>query len=225
MAEEPGPTSVPSPGHADAGPPIVARGSETEAARLPGETLTRGQVRRLLRRSLLRSVGLSVLLLGLYFLLPLQLLGEAPLGLSLPLGLVLFTTVAVWQVRAVARAPYPAIRAVEGLAATLPLFLVLFAAIYVIMSSNDPANFDTSSLSRIDGLYFTVTVFASVGFGDITATSQTARVVVMVQMILDLGVLGLGVRLLAGAVDIGRRRRSTRRDDVSAGDDLSPGTG
>ena len=54
-------------------------------------------------------------------------------------------------------------------------------------------------------LYFTVTVFATVGFGDINATSQTARVLVMVQMILDLIVLGLGIRIFAGAIQAGRQ--------------------
>lgn len=192
--------------------------TETEPARRSTAALTRPQVRRRLGRAVLTSVGVAVVLLGLYFVLPLQVLGNLPLAVSLPVGLALFVAVAAWQVRAVARSAYPGIRAVEGLAATLPLFLVLFAAAYVVMSSNDSANFDTSSLTRVDGLYFTVTVFSSVGFGDITATSQTARVVVMVQMMFDLVVLGLGVRLLVGAVNIGRRRQSDHDGDPPGGD-------
>jgi len=43
-----------------------------------------------------------------------------------------------------------------------------------------------------------------VGFGDITATSQAARLVVTVQMILDLLVLGLGIRVFIGAVQLAR---------------------
>jgi hypothetical protein len=38
-------------------------------------------------------------------------------------------------------------------------------------------------LTHTDGLYFTVTVFSTVGFGDITAKSQAARLVVTGQMI------------------------------------------
>jgi hypothetical protein len=41
-------------------------------------------------------------------------------------------------------------------------------------------------LTRTDALYFTVTVFPTVGFGDITARSETARIVVTGQMIADL---------------------------------------
>ena len=64
-------------------------------------------------------------------------------------------------------------------------------------------------------LFFTVTVFATVGFGDITATSQVARVVVIAQMILDLLVLGLVVKVFLGAVEKGRERQSTRQDPES----------
>jgi hypothetical protein len=53
-----------------------------------------------------------------------------------------------------------------------------------------------------------VTTFSSVGFGDITAASQTARLVVTWQMLLNLLVLGIGIRLFVGAVTVGRERRS-----------------
>jgi hypothetical protein len=49
-------------------------------------------------------------------------------------------------------------------------------------------------------MYFTVTVFTTVGFGDITATSQLARALVTVQMLLDLIVIGLVIRVFFGAV-------------------------
>jgi hypothetical protein len=54
------------------------------------------------------------------------------------------------------------------------------------MAANHPANFSTHALTRTDALYFTVTVFSTVGFGDITAASQSARLVVTAQMLLDL---------------------------------------
>jgi voltage-gated potassium channel len=58
--------------------------------------------------------------------------------------------------------------------------------------------------SPTDALYFTLTVFSTLGFGDITATSQSATVIVMVQMVLDLVILGLGVQVYRGAVSMGR---------------------
>jgi Ion channel len=56
--------------------------------------------------------------------------------------------------------------------------VTLFASAYITMANANPANFSTHPLTRTDALYFTVTVFTTVGFGDITAASQSARLVV-----------------------------------------------
>jgi voltage-gated potassium channel len=85
-----------------------------------------------------------------------------------------------------------------------------------MMEQAEPDNFNVDSLTRTDSLYFTVTVFATVGFGDITATSQGARMVVIAQMILDLLVLGLVVKVFVGAVEIGRGLRTPRKDPKSS---------
>ena len=53
----------------------------------------------------------------------------------------------------------------------------------------------TQPLTRTDALYFSVTVFTTVRFGDITAKSETARVVLIVQMLGDLALLGVGARV------------------------------
>ena len=65
----------------------------------------------------------------------------------------------------------------------MPLFLLLFASAYLTMAHANPANFNTHPLTRTDVLYFTVTVFSTVGFGDISAVSQSARLVVTAQML------------------------------------------
>ena len=62
-------------------------------------------------------------------------------------------------------------------------------------------------MTRTDAMYFSTTIFTTVGFGDITAKSQAARVVVTLQMFLDLVILGLVARLVVNAVSIGKQRR------------------
>jgi len=121
-----------------------------------------------------------------------------------------------YQVRAIIRHPHSAVCAIEALAITVPVFLLLFAAAYFMMEQANPGNFNVDSLTRTDSLYFTVTVFATVGFGDITATSQVARVAVVAQMILDLLVLGLVVKVFVGAVETGRGLHRTRQDSESS---------
>ena len=98
----------------------------------------------------------------------------------------------------------------------MPVFILLFAATYFMMEQANADNFNVDSLTRTDSLYFTVTVFATVGFGDITVTSRAARVVVIAQMILDLLVLGLVVKVFVGAVEIGRGLGTTRQDSESS---------
>jgi voltage-gated potassium channel len=70
-----------------------------------------------------------------------------------------------------------------------------------------PGSF-TQPLTRTDSLYFTVTVFSTVGFGDITAKAEPARIILIVQMLGDLALLGAGIRVLLGAVRRGQERRS-----------------
>jgi len=57
-----------------------------------------------------------------------------------------------------------------------------------------------------------VTIFATVGFGDISAVSQAARVAVMFQMLLDLVILGVGINAFVSAARVGRQRQSATEE-------------
>ena len=160
--------------------------------------------RRLIALGLLRALATTIVLVALYYLLPLDHIRNVPVTLAV--GLVILLAVTLAQLRIIVTARYPAVRAIEALAATLPLFLLLFASAYIAMANANPANFSTHLLTRTDALYFTVTVFTTVGFGDITAVSQSARLVVTVQMLLDLVALGLVVRAFVGAVQLARQQ-------------------
>ena len=161
--------------------------------------------RRLIMLALFRSLLTTAALVALYYLLPLDHLQGVPLGVLLAIGLVVLLAVSAWQVRAISGARYPAVRAIEALAATAPLFLLLFAAAYYLMARASPASF-SQHLTRTDSLYFTITIFSTVGFGDITAVTESARLLVICQMLLDLLILGLGIRVFVGAVQLARQR-------------------
>jgi voltage-gated potassium channel len=61
------------------------------------------------------------------------------------------------------------------------LITFTFATFYWALSGRSIAAF-TEPLSRIDAVYFAVTVFTTTGFGDIRATSDVARFAVTLQM-------------------------------------------
>jgi len=54
-------------------------------------------------------------------------------------------------------------------------------------------------------------VLSTVGFGDITPNTDAARLLVTAQMLLDLLLLGFGVRVFVSAVNLGRQRRTPHK--------------
>jgi Ion channel len=157
-------------------------------------------------RSLLQAAGSTAVLVTIYFLLPLDnsalwfAVTLLVIGLAALIGLVAF------QVRAIGGSRYPGLRALEALAVTIPLFLLLFASTYLVLAANSARSF-SQPMNHTDALYFTVTVFSTVGFGDITAKTEAARLVVTGQMIVDLVAIALAVKVIVGAVKQGRQRQ------------------
>jgi len=163
---------------------------------------------RTVARTILRVAGTVTGLFVLYYLLPLDRASEPAAITILVIGLAAFVTLVTFQVRWIIRSRFPGLRAVEAMATSIPFFLLLFASTYVVLAAQSASSFG-GPLSHTDGLYFTVTVFSTVGFGDITAKTETARLVVTGQMLADLIVLGLALKIIVGAVRRGQQRRST----------------
>lgn len=161
---------------------------------------------RRIARSLLRATGSTVALVAVYYLLPLDHSSAGAAVTILAIGLAVLIGLVAFQVRSILRSRFPALRAVEALATSVPLFLLLFASAYAVMAAMSASNFG-ERLTHTDALYFTVTVFSTVGFGDIAAKTEAARLVVTSQMIADLLVIGLGLRIILGAVTRGRQQR------------------
>jgi hypothetical protein len=158
-----------------------------------------------------RVVLVVSLLSAAYFLLPARRPDDGTGLLWLVLMLGVFAAVVGAQVPAIVRSRYPILRAVESLAVLVPLYLLIFARLYLANSIHDPEGF-SRPLDHVTALYFTVTVFATVGFGDIVASSQSMMLLVTTQMIINLAVLGLGIRLLTSAARRGIARRGGHPD-------------
>jgi len=162
-----------------------------------------------------QAIVAVAVLLALYFVAPTSGSRVGPVACA-----IVFVGVFAYELRAVVRDPLPVPRAALAMARLLPLFIVLFAWVYVAMSVSDPSTF-SEPLTKSGALYFTVTVLSTVGFGDITPVTDAARLMVSVQMICDLVVIAIIVKLITGVAKHARAQRTTGAGD---GHD-QPGTG
>lgn len=175
-------------------------------ARAASEARSSRDRRRGATATVLRSLLVSAMFLVGYFVLPLTSPFALDTFMELTLGLGVVAGLLTWQLFAIIRSPFPAAQAIAALLITVPLLLTLFGTVYYLMSHADPGNF-SEPLTRLDALYFTVTTFATVGFGDITASSQVARAAVTLQMVVGIILVGLIARVVLGAVQFARSRR------------------
>ncbi|MFN8041583.1 MAG: ion channel [Acidimicrobiales bacterium] len=169
-------------------------------------TLDRRGRRRLFLRALLRITAVTALLIVVYAVFPVGLHADGTTWLVLAGGIAAFLVALTYQVRRIVASPMPQLRAIETLATVVPLFIIVFSLVYVGLSQNDPASF-SEPITKVGGIYFTVTILSTVGFGDITATTDTTRLVVTLQMLIDLLIIGVLVKLIIGASRIGVQRR------------------
>lgn len=151
------------------------------------------------RRALVRSgaiiVGALALLLAALYLLPFNHFSSGGSIVRLGAVIALVAAVFILQVRRISRAELPELRAIEALGIVIGVFLVGFSIVYLSMSRNNVHTF-TQPLDPTRALYFTISVFSTVGFGDITPRTDPARLVVAAQMLLDLAIIGIVVRMI-----------------------------
>jgi hypothetical protein len=171
------------------------------------EEATPRQRRWLILRASLRALLAATLLVALYYVLPMDSALDTHTVLLLVACLAVLAAVLTWRIRAITRSQYPGLRALETVAAVVPLYVLAFATTYFLLERANDTYF-SEPLSRTGALYFSVTVFSTVGFGDITTKTDPARLVVTAQMFFDLILLGFGARVFLSAVRLGRQRQT-----------------
>jgi hypothetical protein len=172
--------------------------------------LDRGALWKIVMLTVLRSLAIVTLALVCYFLLPLRRDSDFTLAATTIVGVLAISALVVWQIGSVARSSRPSLRAVEAVVTTAALLAVVFASTYLGLSDQDPASF-SEDLDHVGALYFTMTTLATIGYGDIVPTTNPARIVVMLQMVVNVAVLGVAVKVLAGTARA--RVRSERPND------------
>lgn len=126
---------------------------------------------------------MPVAVLAFYFLTPVG--GGEPFGVLIGvLAAVLSVAVVVVVIVSEVRRAHRRLQPIHLLIA-LELILVGFALGYFMLAVSQPDQFNGLH-TRLDALYFSLTTMSTVGYGDINAAGQTARLVVAVQLAFNL---------------------------------------
>ena len=177
------------------------------------DELTRQRRRQLLTIAGLRSLASVAVLVTAYFLLPFTRLLNGRLIVEFVVGVLLVIVVLTVQTWTTLRSRYPLVRSVEAMATVIPFFLVVFSTTHYLINGLDPGSY-SEPMTRFDALYFTMTTFATVGFGDITPVSVPARFVTLLQMIGGLILVGVVARVLISAARVREDRKSSSQTPV-----------
>ncbi|SDU66935.1 potassium channel family protein [Jiangella alkaliphila] len=172
-------------------------------------------------RNVLRSAGTLACALLVYYTLPLnrpdgtpEIVGAAAFVAGVG-GLIWLTLIEVR--RFVAQLDQTRAR-VSGLLSVLYVVVVFFALTYYLLERDDPTQF-AGLETRTDALYFSIVTLGTVGYGDVHAAGQGARIAAMVQIVFDLVVIGA---LFAVASSQIAHRLSVARTVHGRADDAEP---
>jgi voltage-gated potassium channel len=119
-------------------------------------------------------------------------------GITFVLGLLGAGALVISQAVSYRRAADAGNARLRSLLMAVYVAVLFFATAFYLLQRADPGQF-TGLVTRLDSFYFTLTVLSTVGFGDVHATGQAARAMVCAQMLFNLLVVSLAVRLARAA--------------------------
>lgn len=169
--------------------------------------------KQVLAWGIIRSALLGFGVLLIYWLLPIDSFDSVvTITVMITLSLAVWVFFVVREVFRLRDSPYPLIRLSGALIATIMLLVVIFAQVFLTLDHAEPGAF-SQELNKMAALYFSMTVTATVGFGDIVAKTDIARAVVTFQMFVNLVLLAAALRGLITVAQSHAKPRLTAQQD------------
>lgn len=109
---------------------------------------------------------------------------------------LIFASVLVFAVFRLNRSPRPLAEGMAFIVISAAVLVLSYSWLYTNLSESSPDSF-TQPLNKVAAVYFTVTVLATVGFGDITPVGDLPRLLVTSQMLLGFTVITLAIRMIS----------------------------
>jgi voltage-gated potassium channel len=158
-----------------------------------------------------------VLILGAYAVVP----TSDPFNTG---SLARFSTVVVllagsaWvMIRQLRLSAFDGDRNVDGLLLAVVIMTVTFALTFYLLELRDPGQVADLN-TKVDALYFTASTILTIGYGDVHAVGQAARVLVLVQMVFDVVFVATAATMLTSRL----RRVASARVAARGGSGLAP---
>jgi hypothetical protein len=101
-------------------------------------------------------------------------------------------------------------RRVDGLVIAIMIAVLGFALGFFLLAQRDPDEI-ADLHTRVDALYFTMSTLLTIGYGDVHAVGQTARVLVLIQMIFNVVILATAASTITTRV---RSRAAERAEAI-----------
>ena len=153
------------------------------------------------------------LMVALYFTVPLSghlHVGVVLRGVGTLLGLAALAAMMVVQLR---RHVDDFDRRADGLVVGIVSVVLVFALSFYLLVRAQPGQVEGLQ-TRLDALYFTMSTLTTVGYGDIHAAGQTARILVLVQMGFNVVFVAATASLLSTRVKAAAKSRAERRGGI-----------
>jgi divalent metal cation (Fe/Co/Zn/Cd) transporter len=154
----------------------------------------------------------TVLILAAYYIVPVEPGVEGDrLVARIVASLLVVVAATLVVVRQVRRQVHPGDDEppLAGLAIALVAGVTAFALADYILAFSKPGQF-VSMQTRTDALYFALATLLTVGYGDVYAQGQAARVLVSVQMLFNIAVLATSASFLVNQIGDRLRRQRGR---------------
>jgi voltage-gated potassium channel len=167
-----------------------------------------------------RLVVIGLLVLALYFVVPVDSNPYGGPALRVGVAVLLFAALATAVVGQVQRSLADQDRRLDGLICAILGVWVVFALAFHLLAVHQRDQVEGLH-TKIDALYFTASTMLTIGYGDVHATGQVARGLVLFQMLFDVVFVATAATTLNAHV---RRRvsRSQRQPDPRQPDSRQP---
>ena len=158
----------------------------------------------------LRLTGVLVLILGLYFAVPVSATPHRENAVRIVVSVLVLGCLAVGMIRQLRMHLDDSSRKLDGLVIGIVLVVVVFAYAFYVLDKQSPGQL-AGMQTRLDSLYFAMTTMTTIGTGDVHAAGQTARALVLVQMVFNVLFVATAATLLTTRIRVAAETRSQER--------------